>query len=358
MNARALAPLALSLLACRPRAATPPRALTPDAAWMVSDASAPPLAPLPEPRCESRELRPVRTVCGATLLCPDNGRVQRLADPLSADSAPCLRAMYTVESALEDGLARAERQVLTALAPVIDSAREGAAPWPAEEHACDARPLAERTRLQTTARTRALAWAAREGLDARSATLTMRCPGAQGPALVSASFEASGRGAAQSFWRVDSQGATLLLAIDPRELRGAAWMNVDADPADELLLYTRALQGSTAALRALSLARTQPIELDRRDGTARLLVVRDEGAAVVLLDWIAHRWTGSALTPIAQPSLALRRTLARRSAVIDARASARDAMARVPVDAEALDDALAVAGMDEPSIRAILGALR
>ena len=357
MNARSLAPFALSLLACRPRAATPHRALTPDAAPIVSDASAAPIALLPEPRCESRALRPARTVCGATLLCPDNGRVQRLADPISADSVPCLQAMYAVERALEDGLARAEQRALRALAPLIDSA--ATTPAVIEDRSCEARPLAVRTRLQNTARTRALAWALREGFATPSAALAMYCPAAQGPALVSVAFEARERGATRAFWRVDSQGATLLLAIDPRELRGAAWINLDAEPAEELLLYTRSLDGSAARLRALSLTRTQPIELIRSDGPApRLLVVRDEGAAVVLLDWIAHRWTGSALTPIAQPSLALRRTLALRSAVIDARASARDALVRVPVDAEALDDALAVAGMDEPAVRATLGALR
>lgn len=363
MNARSIAPLALCLLACRPRATPAPDARAPrDGATELRDVRDAALAPLPEPLCATGTLRAARTVCGATLLCADTGRVQRLATAVTDESAPCLRAMYAVESAFDAGLARAERAVLTALAPVIDSEAEGPMPWPAEDDSCASRPERERTRLQTTARTRVLAWAAREGgRRAARATLslTMRCPGAQGPAMVSAAFEGDGAVASRTFWRVDSQGATLVHAIDPRELRGAAWIDVDAEPGDELLLFTHAWEGSATALRALSLARVRPIELDRRDpSTQRVLVVRDEGRAVVLIDWIAHRWTGSALTPIAQPSIALRRTLARGSSVIDARATARDALGRVPIDAEALDDALAVAGLDEPGIRAILGALR
>lgn len=447
MNARSLAALALSLLACRPRADAPPPQQAQDARSAATPA-APPAAtdaqpsqpaamathrdverfyddrasraqtlqrvsgdPTREPslsrdeqgalwlvrtvggasfaralreaQCAPRE---VRTVCGAAMVCEERGRVQGLVPPLNADSAACLSAMYAVESALDDGLALAEHRVLAALSPQIDSDREGPAAWSAQDDSCASRPQDERTRLQNIARTRVLAWAVREGWDRARAevstserrrqaananlALTMHCPSAQGAALVSAAFDPSDASdgevptMSRTFWRVDARGATLLHAIDPRELRGVAWADIDAEPGDELLLLTHAWEGSAVALHALSLSRPQPIALYREDVRAggspgkRVLVVRDEDRAVLLLDWIAHRWTGSALTPIAQPSASLRRTLARRSGVIDARATARDALLRVPVDAEALDDALAVAGVDEPRIRTIVGALR
>jgi len=239
----------------------------------------------------------------------------------------------------------------------------------------DARPLRILRRSKPSAPTRA----DRSGGRVVEGSLFAFCPDARGSFLLTAGFDDQREDpgsevfvTSKTVWRFDGTSATLLDSIDENELYGSTVADIDGDGAAEFVVYTHTWESPSRRIRAYAASRPQFVTLwadeaqDGRTRDERVMVLRDEPRTVLLVDWIAHRWTGRALAPTPLQSSALLEALSRRSSAHDARATARDAIARATardaiaratLDARMLDDALTVAGVEPARTQQLLRAL-
>jgi hypothetical protein len=337
----------------------------------------------PSVTCAPRE---VATACGVGIFCEPGGAMAGLVPPLDDRSARCLEAAFEVEREFDRAIVAADARAATALAPLIDSNNDTTVPLPDEDQSCHNANRAALDRARRLVRTQFVEWAIEHGdgprprgnqraarrraAAANPPTIQAFCPDAHGAFLLTAGFDNQPEGpgsevfvTSKTVWRFDGTSATLLDSIDENELHGATVADIDGDGAAELIVYTQTWESPSRRIRAYSASRPQFVTLwadeaqDGRTRDERVMVLRDEQRTVLLVDWIAHRWTGRALAPTPLQSSALRGALSRRSSAHDARATARDAIARATLDARMLDDALTVAGVEPARTQQLLRAL-
>ncbi|MFO0559699.1 MAG: hypothetical protein U0269_16895 [Polyangiales bacterium] len=337
----------------------------------------------PSETCAPRE---VATACGVGIYCEAGGAMAGVVPPLDDRAARCLEAAFEVEREFDRAIVAADARAATVLSPSIDTSNDTMVQLPAEDSACPSRDRAALDRAKRLVRTQFVEWAIEHGdgprprgnqvtarrraAAAHPPTIDARCPDAQGAFLLTAGFDDQRDGAgsevfvtSKTVWRFDGTSATLLDSIDARELYGVTVADIDGDSTAELVVYTHTWESPSRRIRAYSPSRAQYVTVwadEARDGRTRderVMVLRDEQRTVFLVDWIAHRWTARALTPTPLQSSALRGALSRRSSAHDARATARDAIARTTLDARMLDDALTVAGVDPARTQQLVRAL-
>jgi hypothetical protein len=330
--------------------------------------------------------RDVPTVCGVGIFCEAGGELVGVVPPLADRAARCLEAVFEVEREFDRAIIAAEESATTVLSPSIDTSNDEMVPLPRESRACPSRDRAALERAKRLVRTQIVQWAIEHGdgprsrgnpitvwrrvLAAHPPTIDALCPDARGAFLLIAGFDDSSEGLlsevlvrAKTLWRFDGTRTTLLDSIDTRELYGVTMADLDGDSADELVVFTHTWESPSRRIRAYAPSRAQYVTVwadeahDGRTRDERVMVIRDEQRTVLLVDWIAHRWTGGALTPTQLQSPVLRRALSRRSALHDARSAARNAIVRSTLDAHMLDDALTVAGVDPAQTQQLLQVL-
>lgn len=337
----------------------------------------------PNVRCAPRESP---TACGAGIFCEAGGALAGIVPPLDARGARCLQAVFEIEREFESAIVRADARTATLLSPMIDTERDTMLTLPGDDSACPNRDRAALDRARNLVRAQFIEWALAHGEGPRPRggemaarrraalthppTISAQCPDLHGAFIVTAGFDDThdGPGAgvfitSKTVWRFDGRAATFVDSIDAREIYGTATIDVDTDSATDLVVYTHTWESPSRRIRAYSPARPQFITVwadeaqSGRTRGERVILARDDQRAVFFVDWIAHRWSGSRLTPTPLQSSAMRSAIARRSAAHDALSTARDAIAHATLDARTLDDALTVAGVDAARTRDWLRAL-
>jgi hypothetical protein len=331
-------------------------------------------------QCAPRE---APSPCGQGIYCESNGPLLGVVPPLDARARRCVAGAFEVERAFDAAIEAADTRAARSLGALLDTESDGMIEPPPPSASCATRDPAQLARVVELTRARFIEWAIaygdgprprsgevslrRRAAAAHPPTIHAHCPSSAGALVLTAKFDGQRDGPGSevfvtdtTVWRFDGSALSMLDALDSRSLYGAALVDVDSDGTEDLVLSLHTWESAARRIRAYSSALPRFVTLwadeapEGRSRDERVLLVRDDDRALLFVDWVAHRWTGTRLTPTPVRSALLRTVLSRRSAVHDARATARDALARSALDARALDDALTVGGVSAQRAQSLL----